>query len=55
MEFLQNIEWGKVIEAVLMILGGFSIIARFTPTKVDDKIIDKILSFVHLLGLTKPK
>ena len=44
---------GAIAGAVLMILGGFSIIAKLTPTKVDDQIIQKIIDFIHKLGLTK--
>lgn len=42
-----------LIQAVLMVLGGFSIIAKFTPTKKDDAVIDAILKVIHTLGLTK--
>ncbi len=35
------------------LLGLFSIIAKLTPTEADNKILDKILSVVHALGLTK--
>ena len=50
MGFLANINWGEVIQAVLMILGGASIIAKLTPTKWDDKIIGKL---INLIGLAK--
>lgn len=50
--------WSSVLEiggAVLTILGGASVIARFTPTKRDDSIIVSITRIlVHWLGLTKP-
>ena len=50
--------WSSVLEiggAVLTILGGASVIARFTPTKKDDSIIVSITRIlVHWLGLTKP-
>lgn len=45
--------WKDIAEALLAILGGFSIIAKLTPTKADDKIVDAILRVVHGLGLTK--
>jgi hypothetical protein len=35
------------------LLGVFSVIAKLTPTEADNKILDKILSVVHMLGLTK--
>lgn len=43
----------QVASALLMILGGASIIAKLTPTEADDKIIKKIIDFIHSLGLTK--
>ena len=38
---------------LLAVLGVFSIIAKLTPTEVDNKVLDKILLVVHALGLTK--
>lgn len=35
------------------LLGLFSIIAKLTPTEADNKLLDKMLSVVHALGLTK--
>lgn len=43
----------QIISAVLMILGGASIIAKMTPTEADNKFIQKIEDFIHALGLTK--
>ena len=43
----------EILSAVLAILGGFSVLAKFTPTEVDDKVLAAILKVVHLLGLTK--
>lgn len=43
----------QVASAILMVLGGASIIAKLTPTESDDKIIQKIEDFIHKLGLTK--
>ena len=42
-----------ILGAILAILGGFSIIAKLTPTDTDDKIIQKVLDIIHALGLTK--
>lgn len=52
MEWLMS-HWTDLLQAVLMILGGFSIIAKLTPTQADDAVIDKILGVIHALGLTK--
>lgn len=35
------------------LLGVFSLIAKLTPTEADNKVLDKILAVVHMLGLTK--
>lgn len=35
------------------VLGLFSAIAKITPTETDNKILAKVLAFVHTLGLTK--
>ena len=42
-----------LVKGILMVLGGFSILAKVTPTPKDDKVIDKVLAVVHALGLTK--
>lgn len=51
--------WTSILEignAVLIILGGASVIARFTPTKKDDSIITSLTRIlIHWLGLTKPE
>jgi hypothetical protein len=44
---------GQIVTAVLAILGGFSLIAKLTPTQADDKVIDSILKVIHTLGLTR--
>lgn len=41
--------------AILMILGGFSALAFLTPTKADDKFIQKLIDIIHTFGLTKKK
>lgn len=45
----------QYVVAVLAILGGFSALAKLTPTQADDKFIQKAIDFIHLLGLTKKK
>ena len=42
------------ITAFLAILGAASAVARVTPTKADDKVVNKICGFVHKIGLTSP-
>ena len=43
----------EVGKALLALLGFFSIVANLTPTQSDNKILAKILSVVHAIGLTK--
>ena len=43
----------EIAKGVLMVLGGFSILAKLTPTQADDKIIAKLLAVIHTFGLTK--
>ena len=52
MEFFTTvIQWltGHVPE-VLQIIGGFAVIAMFTPNKADDKIVKMLLDAVNFLG-----
>lgn len=44
---------GTIITGVLAILGGFSILAKLTPTQVDDEIIQKVIDVIQKLGLKK--
>ena len=48
--FLAN--WQSVVEIVLMVLGAASLVAKLTPTKVDDLWIGRI---INLIGLAKKK
>ena len=45
--------WQEVGEAVLAVLGAASMVAKLTPTEADDAVVQKVLDFVHMLGLTK--
>lgn len=56
MDVITNVlswDWAGIITAVLAILGGFSALAKITPTQADDEVIDKIYKFINLLGLNK--
>jgi len=57
MEWIQGI-WSQIdgiVVAILAILGGFSVLAKLTPTEVDDRFIQKIIDVINALGLTKKK
>ena len=45
----------QYIVALLAILGGFSVLAKITPSQADDKFIQKAIDFINTLGLTKKK
>jgi len=41
---------GEIVTGILAVLGGFSILAKLTPSSKDDAIIAKI---INLVGLAK--
>ena len=43
----------KYVPAALALLGAFSILAKVTPTKADDKIVDFLYKAIDFFGLTK--
>ncbi len=43
--------WATLLGGILAVLGGASILARLTPTEVDNKVIDAILKVIKVLGL----
>ena len=45
--------WKDILTATLSLLGAFSIIARLTPNKTDDKIINYIIKIINVFGLSK--
>ena len=56
MEELMNFLTSNLVDIgqiVLMILGVGSIVAKITPTQVDNTVIDFLLKVVNMLGLTK--
>jgi len=44
------IHWQALVEIILAILGAASLIAKLTPTSVDDKWVGK---FINWVGLAK--
>ena len=45
--------WTNLGIGVLAVLGGFSVLAKITPTEADDKVVNFLLNLVHKIGLTK--
>jgi len=42
--------WAELVQVILAVLGAASLVAKLTPTKVDDLWIGRIINFI---GLTK--
>jgi len=46
-------------ETILLIATGIvttaSIVAKLTPSKVDDKIVEKLLDIINVLAINKPR
>jgi len=45
----------SIIGAILAIVGGFSIIAKLTPTPKDDEILAKVVKVLDFLALNKQR
>ena len=43
-----NLDW--LLDSVLMVVGGFAVVATQTPNKTDDRILQIILSLINFLG-----
>ena len=50
---VKDLPLTEIGQIVLMVLGVASAVAKLTPTKSDDKIVDAVFKVVHGLGLTK--
>lgn len=44
---------GQLLVLIPAVLGVFSVIARATPTKADNRVLKVLVQVVHALGLTK--
>lgn len=44
---------GNIVSGLLMIIGGASVFAKFTPTPKDDAILDNLLRIVNKIALNK--
>lgn len=48
LEILDTV--GTVVEALLLIVAGASILAAYTPTKKDDIFLSRVKKFLNLLA-----
>jgi len=49
--FIAN--WQAVVQIVLAVLGAASLVAKLTPTKIDDLWIGRIINFIGLAKVVK--
>jgi hypothetical protein len=47
--------YGTIIAGLLAIVGGFSIIAKLTPTPKDDEILAKVVKVLDFLAMNKQR
>lgn len=47
--------YDTIITALLAIIGGFSIIAKLTPTPKDDAVISKIVAALDFVAMNKQR
>ena len=52
MEFITN-HWQEIMIAVPSVIAAASAIARITPTRHDDEVVNFILKVVNVLALNK--
>jgi hypothetical protein len=53
MEWIAN-NWQELLAAITGVVTAASLIARLTPTKVDDEYVQKLISLVNFLAINKP-
>lgn len=49
MESLME-NWQAILSAAASIVGGFAVLATFTPNRSDDKYLQYVLDFINVLG-----
>jgi len=42
--------WQVILSAAASIVGGFAVLATFTPNRSDDKYVQYVLDFINVLG-----
>lgn len=42
--------WQTILSAAASIIGGFAVLATFTPNRSDDMYIQYVLDFINVLG-----
>ena len=47
--------WQDLMLIITTLVTVASLIAKMTPTKVDDKIVDKILGFLNFMAINKKR
>jgi hypothetical protein len=47
--------YGTIIAGLLAVVGGFSIIAKLTPTPKDDEVLAKVVKVLDFLAMNKQR
>jgi len=55
-DFLLAVNWKEVFEALFAIIGGFTVLAKYTPWEWDNKVADFLAKLIHAgaLNVGKP-
>jgi hypothetical protein len=54
MQFIiQN--WEQIFTGVTAAVALASVVSRFTPSDIDNKIIDKIADIINIVAINKPR
>ncbi|MBG95100.1 MAG: hypothetical protein CL793_07595 [Chloroflexi bacterium] len=48
---ILGLDWKQIVEAILTIVGGFSILATLTPNTSDDRWIQAALDWINRCAL----
>lgn len=47
---MEGIDFGELVQALAMIVGGLAILTRFTPNPTDDRVVSRVLQLLNVLG-----
>ena len=47
---VMSLNWDTLVQGLLMVVGGFALLATLTANKSDDKVVSWVLKAVNFLG-----
>ena len=47
---VMSMDWSSVLEGLLMVVGGFAVLATLTANQADDKVVSWMLKVINFLG-----